>query len=116
MAPAELRWAVELREPSWLHDDVFEVLRQARQLPSASTTAAQAPLGVDRRLDLRPVSWAARSQRSTSGATAVEDLHKPATQLRAWLDEGIDAYAYFNNDYQGHAVTDAQWLRRSLSD
>ena len=23
-----MRWAVELREPSWLHDDVFEVLRR----------------------------------------------------------------------------------------
>src|SRR5262245_49411835 len=25
-APRRLRWAVELRDPSWLHDDVFEVL------------------------------------------------------------------------------------------
>ena len=23
MAPKHLRWAVELRDPSWLHDDVF---------------------------------------------------------------------------------------------
>ena len=27
-APQTMRWAVELREPSWLHDDVFEVLRR----------------------------------------------------------------------------------------
>src|SRR6185503_18647628 len=27
-APPALRWAVELREPSWVHDDVFEVLRR----------------------------------------------------------------------------------------
>ena len=27
-APATLRWAVELRDPSWIHDDVFEVLRR----------------------------------------------------------------------------------------
>ena len=30
VAPKHLRWAVELREPSWLHDDVFEVLRRHR--------------------------------------------------------------------------------------
>ena len=28
VAPASLRWAVELRDPSWLHDDVFEVLHR----------------------------------------------------------------------------------------
>jgi uncharacterized protein YecE (DUF72 family) len=26
VAPSELRWAVELRDPSWVHEDVFAVL------------------------------------------------------------------------------------------
>lgn len=26
VAPRTLRWAVELREPSWLYDDVFDLL------------------------------------------------------------------------------------------
>ena len=37
-----------------------------------------------------------------------------ATASQAWLDEGTDVYAYFNNDYDGHAVTDAEWLRARL--
>src|SRR4051794_29253916 len=28
VAPPTLRWAVELRDPTWVHDDVFEVLRK----------------------------------------------------------------------------------------
>ena len=28
LLPTTMRWAVELRDPSWLHDDVFEVLRR----------------------------------------------------------------------------------------
>src|SRR5919199_5294080 len=28
VAPTSRRWAVELREPSWLHDDVYKVLAQ----------------------------------------------------------------------------------------
>src|SRR3954454_4519590 len=28
VAPKGVRWSVELREPSWVHDDVFEVLRR----------------------------------------------------------------------------------------
>lgn len=30
VAPAPMRWAVEVREPSWLHDDVYNVLHQHR--------------------------------------------------------------------------------------
>jgi len=28
--------------------------------------------------------------------------------------EGCDVYAYFNNDYEGNAVSDARWLRSRL--
>ena len=28
LVPSTMRWALELRDPSWLHDDVFEVLRR----------------------------------------------------------------------------------------
>jgi len=37
-----------------------------------------------------------------------------ARRLQAWVDEGTDVYAYFNNDYEGHAVADAEWLRSRL--
>ena len=37
-----------------------------------------------------------------------------AERLDAWLAEGHDVYAYFNNDYQGYAVKDASWLARRL--
>jgi len=29
-APTSTRWAIELRDPSWLHDEVFDVLRRHR--------------------------------------------------------------------------------------
>ncbi|MEO8694607.1 MAG: DUF72 domain-containing protein [Acidimicrobiales bacterium] len=34
--------------------------------------------------------------------------------LSDWLTQGHDVYAYFNNDYEGHAVADALWLRKRL--
>lgn len=37
VCPKTMRWAVELRDPSWLHDDVYEVLR-AHAPRSAITT------------------------------------------------------------------------------
>ena len=35
--------------------------------------------------------------------------------MAATLDAGQDVYAYFNNDWYGHAVTDARWLRDRLT-
>jgi uncharacterized protein YecE (DUF72 family) len=35
--------------------------------------------------------------------------------LRRWLAESCDVYAYFNNDYEGHAVSDALMLREMLT-
>jgi uncharacterized protein YecE (DUF72 family) len=39
-------------------------------------------------------------------------LRRPAERLADWLAEGHDVYAFFNNDYEGHAVVDAKWLAR----
>ena len=44
-------------------------------------------------------------------------LHEQAAAgaLAGWRDEGCDIYAYFNNDWHGAAVADAQWLRVRLA-
>jgi uncharacterized protein YecE (DUF72 family) len=59
------------------------------------------------------------------GPRAVEDryrglygrrrLRPVADRLQGWLAGGSDVFAYFNNDYEGHAVTDATTLRELLS-
>jgi uncharacterized protein YecE (DUF72 family) len=41
-------------------------------------------------------------------------LWRPARRLAGWLDEGVDVHAYFNNDFEGNAWIDAQWLRERL--
>jgi uncharacterized protein YecE (DUF72 family) len=38
-------------------------------------------------------------------------LRRPAQRLTEWLDDGVDVFAYFNNDWDGNAVRDATWLR-----
>ena len=42
-------------------------------------------------------------------------LWRTADRLRTWLGEGCDVYAYFNNDWHGHAVEDARWLRDHIA-
>ena len=42
-------------------------------------------------------------------------LASVAEPLRAWLDQGHDVFAYFNNDETGHATHDAATLRALLA-
>ncbi len=48
ITPSGRRWAVELREPSWLHDDIYEVLRPCtRAALCVHDLVADHPLGAD---------------------------------------------------------------------
>ena len=45
-------------------------------------------------------------------APAIERL---AAKAQSWAAEGKDAFIYFNNDYAGHAVTNASQLLEAIS-
>jgi uncharacterized protein YecE (DUF72 family) len=114
VAPRTLRWAVELRDPSWLHDDVFAVLQRHG-----------AALVIHDLLDghpwIRTAEWTYVRFHGPEATTAKyvgrygpARLAKSAKILEDWLASGSSVYAYFNNDYDGHAVADARWLARRL--
>ena len=98
--------------PSWLHDDVFDVLSPARRRALHPRPAGRPSVGADRRLDLCPLPRTERAASTSTGRYGGRRLWRPAERLGQWLDAGHDVYAYFNNDYDGHAVQDAFWLRR----
>lgn len=52
--------------------------------------------------------------RKYQGRYGPRRLAPAADRLRAWTEAGVDVYAYFNNDYEGHAVADGRWLRNEL--
>ena len=113
--PRHLRWAVELRDPTWLHDDVFEVLARHGAALCLHDLLADHPWE-------RTASW---TYVRFHGPRALEEKYRGrytgrrlrpiADRLAAWRAEGTDVYAYFNNDYDGHAVVDALWLRNRLA-
>jgi uncharacterized protein YecE (DUF72 family) len=114
VAPRSLRWAVELREPSWLHDDTFEVLRRHGAALCIHDLLANHPWE-------RTTSWTylrfhgpAALERKYWGRYSGRRLWRVAERVAPWLEEGSDVYAYFNNDYEGHAVADAEWLAGRL--
>ena len=114
VAPKDVRWAVELRDPSWLHDEVFDVLRRHRAALCIHDLLADHPW--ERTAEWtyvrfhgpRPLDEPYHGRYRPGHLTAVAD------RLGSWLAEGTDVYAYFNNDYEGNAVADARRLRAQL--
>ncbi len=114
VAPKDIRWAVEFRDDSWLHDDVFGVLERHGAALCVHDLIVGHPW-------IRTTSW---SYVRFHGPDAVEHryvgeygpsrLAPIAERLDTWRGDGADIYAYFNNDTHGYAVNDAAWLRGQL--
>ena len=116
-APSSLRWAVEVRDPSWLCDRVYDVLRRHG-----------AALVIHDLIDNHPrivtADWVYLRfhgphadngiDRAYTGGYSHQALSAIARRIRRHLAEGRDVYAYFNNDIGGHAVRDAQTLARYI--
>jgi uncharacterized protein YecE (DUF72 family) len=114
VAPDTMRWAVELREPSWLHDDVFEVLRRH------GAALCIHDLLADHHWELT-ADWTYvrfhgphALEVKYNGLYGGRRLWRVADRLDAWRDRGVDVYAYFNNDWHGNAVRDAATLREQV--
>ncbi len=54
----------------------------------------------------------AGSQGRYAGSYSYQALTAEAKRIREHLSNGLDVFAYFNNDQHGHAVHNARDLRR----
>ena len=109
-APRDLRWAVELRDPSWLHDDVFATLARHRAALCVHDLLPDHP--IERTTDWAYVRFHGPHgpERPYEGRYGGRRLWRWADRFTAWREEGGDVFAYFNNDGLGAAVEDAAWL------
>jgi uncharacterized protein YecE (DUF72 family) len=102
------RWAVEVRDASWLCDAVYQVLAEH-----------EAALVTHDHLPAHPrvctTSWSYLRFHGVGygGSYADAQLEAEASWIVAQLRRGRDVYAYFNNDLGGHAPRDALRLREA---
>lgn len=114
VAPRRIRWAVELRDPSWLDDGVFSVLERHGAALCIHDLLPDHPW--ERTADwtyLRFHGPHATSQPYV-GRYGGHRLRRPADRIAAWAADGHDTYAYFNNDHGAAAWADACWLREAV--
>lgn len=104
----KVRHAFEFRERSWFSDTVYAVLRaHGHALVIAHSNRWP-------REEVLTTSWTYLRFHGGEGAYgsaySERQLHYWADRAREWLGEGMDVYAFFNNDAFGHAVHDARRL------
>jgi uncharacterized protein YecE (DUF72 family) len=114
-APSDLRWAVELRDPSWLHDDVFEVLHRHGAALCVHDLLPDHPWELTTDWTYVRYHGPDALHRPYHGSYGGRRLRRSAERLGAWLEQGCDVFAYFNNDIGAAAVGDATWLAARLA-
>jgi uncharacterized protein YecE (DUF72 family) len=108
LLPKDLRHAMEFRDPSWLTDEVFQVLEEygiAYCIMSAPdllrVMRVTAPFAYIRMHN---------GGYDSEGCYGDAELQWWAEQIRSMLEKA-DVYVYFNNDYKGFAVKNALDLK-----
>jgi uncharacterized protein YecE (DUF72 family) len=110
-APNALRFAVELRDESWVRDDVFDVLRAHDAALCLHDLLPRQPRVLTANWTYLRFHGPAATEEKYHGRYGGRRLWRVADEIAAWTAGGCDVYAYFNNDFDGHAVADARWLR-----
>jgi uncharacterized protein YecE (DUF72 family) len=108
-APSRYRWAIEVRDPRWLCDEVY-----------ATLSSHNAALCIHDMLEGHPrhltADWVYLRYHGGHGGGSYtsQALATQARYVKQYLADGLDVFAYFNNDARGHAVENAADLRRHV--
>jgi uncharacterized protein YecE (DUF72 family) len=116
VAPSHLRWAVEFRDESWLHDDIFGVLASHDAALCIHDLIERHPWELTAGWSYVRFHGPAATTAAYHGRYGRRRLRRAAERLSAWLADGVDVYAYFNNDFEGNAVVDAATLRELIGE
>ena len=110
-APQQYRWAIEFRDSSWLCEEIFGILE-----------TYQATLCIHDMLPDHPQQITSRwiylrfHGDHYTGNYSHQFLTSQAQRVREYLLEGLDVYAYFNNDVCGYALRNAHDLKRYVQE
>lgn len=105
-APAGYRWAVEFRDARWLREEVYSVLRRRGAALCIHDKIADHPREIT-------AGWVYMRFHGgpVDGNYSLEQLRNAAVEIQRYVKSGLDVYAYFNNDWRGYALRNAQTLR-----
>jgi uncharacterized protein YecE (DUF72 family) len=106
-APQNLRWAVEFRNPSWLCDEVYQILERHHAALCIHDMIQQHP-----RVATSGWTYLRFHGDHYAGTYSAQKLAAEAKWIKQQSARGLDVFVYFNNDAQGYAVRNAADLKR----
>jgi uncharacterized protein YecE (DUF72 family) len=106
-ASSDYRWAIAVRDPRWLCDGIYAILRHYAAALCIHDLIADHPRQIT-------ADWVYLRFHGVSygGSYTRQTLTAQARQIEQYLAGGLDVFAYFNNDAHGYAVHNAAELRR----
>ena len=109
VTPKGLRWAVEIRDPDWFSEELYELLRKH-----------QASLVIHDMIEDHPREITADwiylrfHGENYSGSYTNEELERIAADIKEYEKQNLDVFVFFNNDIGGHAIRNAISLKEKL--
>ena len=109
--PTNCRYAFEFRDPSWLHQEIYDLLRKHNAAFCIHDFREQ---HIPREItaDFTYIRMHGPGAAAYSGSYPPKDLEAWANQIGAWRRNLKQVYVYFNNDIDGHAIKNALKLSR----
>jgi uncharacterized protein YecE (DUF72 family) len=107
------RHCFEFRHESWFVDDVYELL----QRHGAALVIGDHPERPFQTYELTADWTFVRfhyGSRGRNGRYSERELETWKRRIAGWRSK-VEVFAYFNNDWEGHAVDNARWLKGRLS-
>jgi len=113
LMPTHLRYAFEFREPTWMCDPVYEVLRRHNSALCIYEIAGyQTPITLT--ADWTYVRLHGPGGRY-QGSYSDDQLAEWARRIRNWKRKGVSSYVYFDNDDSAYAAFNALTLKRMVA-
>jgi len=106
----KVRHALEIRHPSWINDRVFGLLSTWNIALCVADTAGRYPFSEAMTADFAYVRLHG-SRKLYASEYAEEELQTWTEKVHQW---NRDTFVYFDNDFEGHAVKNAQRLKQIL--
>lgn len=108
MVPTEYRHAVEFRHPSWMEEDVFDLLRSF-DAAHVSVSSSRMPMNLTVTTDFVYIRFHGLEHGAAHDYTH-DELEPWAEHCREALENGKKVYAYFNNDWNCRAPENAKTM------
>lgn len=111
-APSRCRWAIELRDSSWLCEETYNILREH------NAALVQHDM-IDNHPEIATADWVylrfhGPGEDRYTGRYTDEMLSKIAGRIFGYAADGLDVYVYFNNDQSGYAPDNALALQEQV--